>query len=103
MKKFSAAILAAACITGIAAAPASAKSDDIRVQVNFADINIGSDAGAAVLANRIEANVIRACARAEDNRQLKQVAKCREQLISAAVEELENKGASNVAGHLARG
>jgi UrcA family protein len=105
MKKFTAMIAAAACMTGLAAVPAQAQSetDEIRVQVDYADLDIGSDAGAAVLANRIESKVARACARSDDGRNLKLVSVCQDQLITAAVEQLESKGAANVAGHLARG
>ena len=103
MKKFAATLIAAACMTGLAAAPASAQTDNIRVQVDYGDLDIGSDAGAAALANRIEANVQRACVRSEDTRALKQVSLCKEQLITAAVEQLESTGATNVAGRLAKG
>jgi UrcA family protein len=104
MKTFTATIAAAACVAGLAAAPAAAQTDDnIRVQVNYADLDIGSDAGAAALASRIESNVARACARSDDGRQLKLLSVCQDQLITAAVEQLESKGAANVAGHLALG
>lgn len=101
MKTFATTIAAAACLAGLAAAPAGAQGQDIRVQVDYADLDIGSDSGAAVLANRVEAKVARACA--SEARQLKQVMLCREQLISAAAEQLESQGAANVAGHLDRG
>jgi UrcA family protein len=103
MKTFTTMIAAAACVAGLAAAPAAAQTSEIRVQVGYADLDIGSDAGAAVLASRIESNVARACARSEDGRQLKLRSACQDQLITAAVEQLESKGAANVAGHLARG
>lgn len=105
MKTFTTMIAAATCMTGLAAVPAQAQTetDEIRVQVDYADLDIGSDAGAAVLANRIESNVARACARSGESRQLKLLSACNDQLIAAAVEQLESKGAANVAGHLARG
>lgn len=103
MTKFAATLIAAACMTGLAAAPASAQTDDIRVQVDYGDLDIGSDAGAAALASRIESNVARACASGDESRQLKMVVVCKDQLITAAVEQLESKGATNVAGRLAKG
>jgi UrcA family protein len=104
MKTFTTMIAAAACIAGFAAAPAAAQTDDnIRVHVGYADLDIGSDAGAAALASRIESSVARACARSDEGRQLKLLSACQDQLITAAVEQLESKGAANVAGHLARG
>jgi UrcA family protein len=104
MKTFTT-MIAAACVAGFAAAPAQAQTEtaDIRVHVGYADLDIGSDAGAAALANRIESKVARACARSDDGRNLKLVSVCQDQLITAAVEQLESKGAANVAGHLARG
>lgn len=102
MKTFTATIAAATCVAGLAAAPAAAQTDDdIRVHVGYADLDIGSDAGAAALASRIESNVARAC-RSEE-RQLKLLSACQDQLITAAVEQLESKGAAKAAGHLARG
>lgn len=105
MNTFAATIIAAAaCIGGLAAVPASAEdAGAIRVQVDRAGLDIGSDVGAARFADRIEANVARACARPSEGRQLKLVSACKEQLLSAAVEQLESKGADLVAGHLARG
>ena len=99
MNKLATTMIAAAGLSALAAAPAQA--EDIRVPVGYADLDIGSDAGAAALASRIEADVAQACARSGDMRRLKTTSTCKQQLVANAVEQLNARGEALVAGKLA--
>jgi len=99
MTKFATLIATAACLTGFAAVPAQA--EDLRVQVGYADLDIGSDAGAAALAARIEAKAGQACARSGEMRSVKLTASCKQQFVAGAAEQLNAQGQALVAGKLA--
>ena len=99
MTRFSALIAAAAGIAGLAAVPAHA--EDLRVQVSYADLDIGSDAGAAAFAARLEAGAQQACARSGEMRSVKSTAVCKDQFLAEVVKQLNAKGETLVAGKLA--
>lgn len=99
MKKLTIALFAAAGMTGLAAMPAQAQ--EVRVPIAYADLDTGSEAGAATLASRIESRVNVVCARSVESRDLKAVPQCRAELLSNAVAQLNERGEDLVAGKLA--
>jgi UrcA family protein len=99
MKKFAILIAAAAAgMTGLAAVPAQAQ--DVRVPVGYADLDLGSEQGAAALASRIESRVTAVCARTSESRDLRAVPQCRAELLANAVEQLHEMGAARAAANL---
>jgi UrcA family protein len=97
MNKF-AILIAAAGMIGLAALPAQAQ--EVRVPVDYADLDLGSEQGAAALASRIEARVTAVCARTTDSRDLRAVPQCRAELLANAVEQLHGMGAPLAAANL---
>jgi UrcA family protein len=80
--------IAAATASVSATAPAQAQ-DLVTINVSYADLNLSSTAGAAVLQRRIDAAVGQNCGRA-DNRDLEQraaVAQCRREVAIGADEQ----------------
>lgn len=98
MKKI--AIATAAILAGLAATPALA--EEVRVEVDYADLNIGTDEGASRLASRIAASVKTACA-ANEIRDLKGAARasaCQNEMLTEAVAQLNDRGAKLAAQNL---
>ncbi len=83
--------LAAASLSLLAVAPAAAET----VTVSYADLDVTTPAGAAVLAERVKSSADTVCGRPE-SRDLKVLADwqaCRDAAIEAATTELARKGA----------
>lgn len=92
--------LAAAALTASMLTVAPAQAEDLRVQVDYADLDINSSEGAAALASRIETGVTKACARSSDFRSLKAAVHCENALLSEAVDQLTSRDASLAAANL---
>ena len=93
--------IAAAALTASMLAITPAQAEDLRVQVDYADLDITSTEGAAALASRIEAGVSKACARSSDFRSLKAAAQCEDALLSEAADQLASREATLAAANLA--
>lgn len=82
----------AVSLTALISLPAAA--DEVQVVVSYDDINLGSAAGAAALANRVKLAVDEACARPAA-RDLKRVAdwqQCRVAAQASATAQLNDQG-----------
>ncbi len=90
---FAAAALAAVLIAPSAAAATAAptaKSETTRIVVNYADLDLDTDQGAAALQRRLVAAARRACGTPDlrELRQSRQARDCAESAIGRAVEEI---------------
>jgi UrcA family protein len=86
---------AAAMAASFVAAPAQAQ--DLRVEVGYSDLDIHSAAGAEKLADRIDTRIGSACGRSANLRDLKAVTMCKDAMVSEAVVQLNDRGATQAA------
>ena len=92
MKTIAIQVLAAASLSLVVAAPASA--EQVQATVVYGDLDVSSPAGAHSLVERVQASVETVCARPE-TRELKALAtwsKCRDAALAEASEQLARQG-----------
>jgi len=99
MTKFAITAALAASLSFLAVAPAAA--EDMVVRVDYSDLDLSTPAGTEVLGKRIEANAETACER-PDVRDLKGMVafeKCKDQVVTGAVEQMAAKGVALTAAN----
>lgn len=90
MRKFVVPALAAICLAGAFAAPASA-ADIVTVQVGYADLDLTTDAGKDVLETRVSTAIKTACVKPE-SRSLKAAQaweNCKDSASNSASDQVE--------------
>lgn len=100
MTKFAITAALAASLSVLAVAPAAA-AEDMVVRVDYSDLDLSTPAGTELLGKRIEANAETACER-PDVRDLKGMVafeKCKDQVVTGAVEQMAAKGVALTAAN----